>query len=62
METVPEIQDKPDAVELTNVKGHVSYKDVTFHYNDDEATVLSHVSIDIPAGKSVALVGPSGAG
>lgn len=62
METVPEIQDKPDAVELTNVKGHVCYKDVTFHYNDDEATVLSHVSIDIPAGKSVALVGPSGAG
>ena len=62
METVPEIQDKPDAVELTNIKGHVCYKDVTFHYNDDEATVLSHVSIDIPAGKSVALVGPSGAG
>ena len=62
METVPEIQDKPDAIELTNVKGHVCYKDVTFHYNDDETTVLSHVSIDIPAGKSVALVGPSGAG
>ena len=62
METVPEIQDKPDAVELTNVKGHVCYKNVTFHYNDDETTVLSHVSIDIPAGKSVALVGPSGAG
>ena len=62
METVPEIQDKPNAVELTNVKGHVCYKDVTFHYNDDETTVLSHVSIDIPAGKSVALVGPSGAG
>ena len=62
METIPEIQDKPDAVELTNVKGHVCYKDVTFHYNDDETTVLSHVSIDIPAGKSVALVGPSGAG
>ena len=62
METVPEIQDKPDAVELTNIKGHVCYKNVTFHYNDDETTVLSHVSIDIPAGKSVALVGPSGAG
>ena len=62
METVPEIQDKPDATELTNVNGHVCYKDVTFHYNDDETTVLSHVSIDIPAGKSVALVGPSGAG
>ena len=62
METVPEIQDKPDATELTNVKGHVCYEDVSFHYSDDETTVLSHVSIDIPAGKSVALVGPSGGG
>ena len=62
METVPEIQDKPDATELTDVKGHVRYEDVTFHYSDDETAVLSHVSIDIPAGKSVALVGPSGAG
>lgn len=62
METVPEIQDKPDATELTNVKGHVCYEDVSFHYSDDETTVLSHVSIDIPARKSVALVGPSGGG
>ena len=62
METVPEIQDAPDAMELTNVKGHVCYEDVSFHYNDDETSVLSHVSIDIPAGKSVALVGPSGGG
>ncbi len=62
METIPEIQDEPDAIELKNVKGHVCYKDVTFHYSDDETDVLSHVSIDIPAGKSVALVGPSGAG
>lgn len=62
METVPEIQDAPDAMELTKVKGHVCYEDVSFHYSDDETSVLSHVSIDIPAGKSVALVGPSGGG
>ncbi len=62
METIPEIQDAPDAIELTDVKGHVRYEDVSFHYSDDEETVLSHVSIDIPAGKSVALVGPSGGG
>ena len=61
METVPEIQDAPDAVDLANVKGHVCYEDVSFH-SDDETTVLSHVSIDIPAGRSVALVGPSGGG
>ncbi len=62
METIPEIRDNPDAVELTNVKGHVCYEDVSFHYSDDETEVLSHVSIDIPAGRSVALVGPSGGG
>lgn len=62
METVPEIQDKPDATELTNVKGHVCYEDVSFHYSDDETPVLSDISIDIPAGKSIALVGPSGSG
>ena len=39
------------------MKGHVCYEDVSFHYSDDETTVLSHVSIDIPAGRSVALVG-----
>ena len=49
-------------MELTNVKGQVCYENVSFHYSDDETEVLSHVSIDIPAGKSVALVGPSGGG
>ena len=62
METEPEIQDAPDAVELKDVKGRVCYEDVSFHYSDDETTVLSHVSIESPAGKSVALVGPSGGG
>lgn len=62
METEPEIHDAPDAVELKDVKGRVCYEDVSFHYSDDETTVLSHVSIEIPAGKSVALVGPSGGG
>lgn len=62
METEPEIRDAPDAVELKDVKGRVCYEDVSFHYSDDEVTVLSHVSIEIPAGKSVALVGPSGGG
>ena len=34
----------------------------SFHYSDDNTPVLSDISIDIPAGKSVALVGPSGGG
>ncbi len=61
METEPEIVDEPGAEELRDVKGHVSYEDVSFHYNQDE-DVLRHVTFDIPAGRSVALVGPSGGG
>ncbi|MGN9195548.1 ABC transporter ATP-binding protein [Blautia massiliensis (ex Liu et al. 2021)] len=62
METESEIKDAPDAVDLTDVKGHVRYDHVSFHYSDDETAVLSDISIDIPAGKSIALVGPSGSG
>ena len=62
METESEITDAPNAKELTNVKGHVSYEHVSFHYSDDDTPVLSDISIDIPTGKSVALVGPSGGG
>ena len=62
METKSEIRDADNAVELTDVKGHVRYDHVSFHYSDDETPVLSDISIDIPAGKSIALVGPSGSG
>lgn len=62
VETEPEIQDKEGAIDLENVKGDVCYDNVSFHYSDDNKTVLSQVSIHIPAGKSVALVGPSGGG
>ena len=62
METESEIRDADNAAELTDVKGHVRYDHVSFHCNDDETPVLSDISIDIPAGKSIALVGPSGSG
>lgn len=61
METEPDIEDSEDARKLINVKGDVNYDHVTFRYNDDEP-VLSDVSFSIPAGKSIALVGPSGGG
>ena len=44
------------------IRDSVSYEHVSFHYSDDNTPVLSDISIDIPAGKSVALVGPSGGG
>ena len=62
METDPDIEDAPDARPLTDVKGQVSYENVSFHYSDDDTPVLTNVSFRIPAGKSIALVGPSGSG
>lgn len=62
MDTEPDIEDAPDAVPLQNVRGLVSYEDVSFHYSDDDTPVLSNVSFQIPAGRSIALVGPSGSG
>lgn len=62
VETEPDIVDVEDAKPLENVKGTVEYKDVSFHYSDDDTLVLSDVSFRIDAGKSIALVGPSGSG
>lgn len=62
VETESEIVDAEDAEPLENIKGHVRYENVSFHYNDDDSLVLDNVSFDIPAGKSIALVGPSGSG
>ncbi len=61
METEPDIQEAPDAVALEHVTGDIQYKDVSFQYTDKEQ-VLTHLNIQIPAGKTCALVGPSGGG
>ena len=61
MQTKIEIEDAPDSVPLTDVKGVIDYKDVCFSY-DEEESVLDHINIHIDAGKSIALVGPSGGG
>lgn len=61
MRTEPTIKDKPDATDLQNVKGHVEVKDVSFSY-DGELGILHHVSLDVQAGETVAIVGPSGGG
>lgn len=61
MEMTVDIQDAPDAQELRDVKGVIDYKDVCFSYNAEES-VLDHINIHIDAGRSIALVGPSGGG
>lgn len=57
----PEIEDKPDARPLAVTGPVIRFEDVTFHYDPDRA-ILKGVSFEVPAGKTVAIVGPTGAG
>ncbi len=57
-----EIQDQPGAKEMGQVKGAVTFEDVSFHYGDDSAEVLRRLNLTVKPGESIALVGPSGAG
>ena len=61
LDELPKITDKPNAVELTNVKGEIEFEDVNFRYVADKKA-LDSVSFKVPAGKTVALVGHSGGG
>jgi len=61
METKSSITDSPDAIELTDVRGDVRVEGVSFAYDGGE-NVLKDISLHIPAGEMVALVGPSGGG
>ena len=63
MDVEPDIQDKPNAAELRNVRGDVAFHHVSFHYSDAaEHEVLNDIDLTVPAGQNIALVGPSGAG
>jgi subfamily B ATP-binding cassette protein MsbA len=57
----PTITDKPNALEIKNIKGNIKFENVTFQYNDNKIA-LNNVNLEIPAGKTIALVGHSGGG
>ncbi len=61
MRTEPTIQDAPDAVELTEVRGEIRMENVDFSY-EEESEVLHDVDLTVAAGETVAVVGPSGGG
>lgn len=61
LDTKPEVVEKPDAIVLPEVDGRVRFDHVSFSY-DGEKKALDDFSLDVPAGRVVAIVGPSGAG
>ena len=57
-----EIFDEPDAKDLVNPKGEITFEDVSFEYPDDHNRVFHHLNLTIHAGEKLAIVGPSGGG
>ncbi len=67
MKENPDVADQPDAIECQNLKGDITFDDVSFAYQstsdvDEDTAVLSHLNLQVEAGKTLALVGPSGGG
>lgn len=61
MDQEPEILDSPDAIEVSGLKGNITFQDVHFGY-DQYKTVLNGIDLEVKSGETVAFVGPSGAG
>ncbi len=62
MSIEPDLQDKPDAIDLPAVRGDITVENVSFAYERDETEVLRHVNLQVKAGETIAVVGPSGGG
>mgnify|MGYP002948223189 CR=1 FL=1 len=58
----PEIRNAPDAVDLPQIEGRVDFNDVVFRYEPDGRNILNLVDLHVEPGKTIALVGPTGAG
>jgi ATP-binding cassette subfamily B multidrug efflux pump len=62
MDTEIEVDDAPNAVELPEIRGEVSFEHVYFNYSDDPTPVLENIDLHVQPGETVALVGKTGAG
>ena len=56
------VDDKEGAVELGKIKGDLSFKNVTFRYEENTPNILENLSFDVKHGETIAFVGPTGAG
>ena len=61
LDSEPTVEESPDAINLTHIRGHVKFEDVSFHY-EPENPVLHNINLEAKPGMMVALVGPSGCG
>ena len=62
LDEVPQVQDRPGAVDLVDPVGRIELRDVTFRYGDDGPDVLDGLDLTIEAGETVALVGRTASG
>lgn len=62
LDTEVEVKDSASALELPAIQGEVRFDQLSFHYSDDPALVLRDISLTVPAGRTAALVGETGAG
>jgi ATP-binding cassette subfamily B protein len=58
----PDIVDRKGAIELVQVKGEISFKNVSYKYCDTTTDVFSNIDLEVKEGQYMALVGPSGVG
>ena len=62
LEAPVDVKDRPGVTELTDVRGDIEFRDLTFRYPDGEFDALKNVSFTIKAGENVGLVGKTGSG
>ena len=62
LDTRSDIENRPGAIELADIRGHVRFDDVTFRYFKGGEAVLNHVSFEVQPGQTVALLGATGSG
>jgi ABC-type multidrug transport system fused ATPase/permease subunit len=61
LDVEPEMPDRPESIKVPDLRGDIAFQDVSFSY-EPGIEVLHHIDLEIPAGSTVALVGPTGAG